>query len=78
MRPWSTASGGELSLLYQAPIIFGAVVCLVLAAARVEPRPDALAVVWIAFAGGWWLFSLADENPAPAGRLECRHGWIEF
>ncbi len=68
-RNWSTASAGEVALLYQVPLFAGAVAALVAAIARRRPPRDALAMAWLGFAGGWWLFSTWQETPVPAGAL---------
>jgi hypothetical protein len=68
-RPWSTASAGEIALLYELPVLVGAGLALVAVAVRWVPRPQAALLAWLAFSAGWWAFSLGHETVAPVAAL---------
>jgi hypothetical protein len=68
-RPWSTASAGELVLLYVAPLLVAMPLAFVAHGLGVLPRMPAQLWTWFGFAGGWWLLSLWGETPAPAAAV---------
>jgi hypothetical protein len=68
-RRWSTPTAGEVTILYNIPILIVAGLSLAAVLLRVAPRPPAVLSAWLAIAAGWWVFSIGHQTPLPAAAV---------